>query len=276
MLRGFHRNAVDYEVLVLDFDLSWHRGATELSVMAPQAVNGFLAPEQVNRDENVSTRHASVDSYGLGMTLYYLRCGQEPVFSQHMHGNWQEILDQQIARVKCENWKSLPRRFARLIEASTRNRQSERWDMSQIVSELERLKVAESNPHSVTSAELFAEELTRCSDIGNLYDWDADRVHAVQKLYGTTFVVSGHESIGQVKVALTWTYEKGAKVKKYLKNAAEKSAAELKKGHWKDITVEIGAVNVDVSARISVKYLQQDLLGVSRSLNAALSAFRVH
>ncbi len=78
MLRGYYTNPDDYEVVVLDFDLSWYRGASEDSVMDQSALNGFLAPEQIERTKGVSTRNATVDSFGLGMTLYFLRTHDEP------------------------------------------------------------------------------------------------------------------------------------------------------------------------------------------------------
>src|SRR5690606_28979831 len=58
------------ELCVLDFDLSWHRGSVEKSVIFGSQLSGYLAPEQIQRKPGVSTQHASVDSYGIGMTIF--------------------------------------------------------------------------------------------------------------------------------------------------------------------------------------------------------------
>jgi serine/threonine protein kinase len=62
----------DWAVRLLDFDLSWHKGAIEKSILAATSVHGYLAPEQLTVRKGVSSRHASVDSFGFGMTMYYL------------------------------------------------------------------------------------------------------------------------------------------------------------------------------------------------------------
>ena len=47
MLRGFYSDPDKWDVVVLDFDLSWHRGALEKSVIHGSAMLGYLAPEQI-------------------------------------------------------------------------------------------------------------------------------------------------------------------------------------------------------------------------------------
>lgn len=69
MLRGFYSNPDKWDVVVLDFDLSWHRGALERSVIHGSAMLGYLAPEQIQTIPYVSTRHAAVDSFGMGMVF---------------------------------------------------------------------------------------------------------------------------------------------------------------------------------------------------------------
>ena len=70
MFDGFYSRPDAWEVVVLDFDLSWHMGALERSVVHG-ALTGYLAPEQIDATPGCSTRHAAVDSFGVGMTLYY-------------------------------------------------------------------------------------------------------------------------------------------------------------------------------------------------------------
>ncbi len=49
MLKDFYKDFSVIKIVILDFDLSWHLGAQEESVVNQASVNGFLAPEQLFR-----------------------------------------------------------------------------------------------------------------------------------------------------------------------------------------------------------------------------------
>ena len=163
MLEGFYSCPNDWRVVVLDFDLSWHQGALEQSVVHG-ALFGYLAPEQIQATPGISTRHAAVDSFGLGMTLYFMITGRDPLPEQHRHYDWKTTVQQAALGRGKTSWISLPYRYARLIIKATENSQAKRWDMSQIKDELERLIDASLNPTEVVSAELLAEEIAARSD----------------------------------------------------------------------------------------------------------------
>ena len=175
MLRNYYSNPSLLDVVVLDFDLSWHKDAAELSVLDPSSLSGYLAPEQLTRRSTESTRNAAVDAYGLGMTLFFLRSGIDPVSSQHKHSDWQNILEKAILKCHSSNWLSIPMRFLRLIRFATLDKQSERIDLSHLLRELERLQEAESDPNSVISAELNADEIACRCDFSTNYEWNPDR-----------------------------------------------------------------------------------------------------
>ena len=92
MLRGFYTHPDKWEVVVLDFDLSWHRGALERSIIPGSAMLGYLAPEQIQYTSRVSTRHAAVDSFGMGMVLFFMMSGRAPLPDEHRHGDWRNTL----------------------------------------------------------------------------------------------------------------------------------------------------------------------------------------
>ena len=75
-------------------------------------------------------------------------------------------------RVSCVAFA--PTSILRVIKCATRDTQAQRWDMSQICGELERLREAEASPSQVVSTELLAEELVARSRIGNRYHWNPD------------------------------------------------------------------------------------------------------
>jgi eukaryotic-like serine/threonine-protein kinase len=179
MLKNFFISPESWELVVLDFDLSWHRDASEGSLNLSRSMNGYLAPEQIDLSRKKLTRNALVDSFGVGMTLFYLATGQHPITSQHLHIDWSDKLKQNTIAKTCEEWHSLPRRFARLIYLATKDKQSDRWDMTQIQGELLRLTESLGGSEKVVSAELFAEEVAcrSCHQVGE-YTWDVDRESA--------------------------------------------------------------------------------------------------
>lgn len=174
MLEGF--DVLDeWGVVVLDFDLSWHKGATEMTVIQhAAAMVGYLAPEQLAPDSHISTRHASVDSFGLGMTLFFMIARHDPIPAQHRHEHWEHDVQAAARRTPSLSWRSVPARFARTIVHATKDAQFDRWDVTQIEKELRRLSEATLDPSSVESAELVSEELAIRSD------------YARRNTYGTT------------------------------------------------------------------------------------------
>ncbi len=240
MLKDYYTDPNNINVVVLDFDLSWHMGADELSMVQNSTIGGYLAPEQVARNPNVTTRNAAVDSYGLGMTLYFLRTGKEPMYLQHLHGNWQDDLYKTITRIKCHEWSSLPNRYARLIENATRDVQAERWDIAQIEGELELLMEVLKSPLTVQSGEIIAEELTQrilnICDFPN-YEWNSNQLLAkVEMPSGVQMIISSQEYNKSIKLKLNWS-NKGDRqyknVRKYLKPAIEAMTSLLIKEKWK-------------------------------------------
>lgn len=118
----------------------------------------YLAPEQLNEHEGVSTRSATVDSFGFGMTLYFLIKGTDPAFGAHAQPKWRDHVTTVCTALKCKEWDSLPRRISRLIIAATLNDQNSRLTFGQIVSELERLWRTIQFPTDVSDISLVAEE----------------------------------------------------------------------------------------------------------------------
>lgn len=238
MLKDYYINPDTLNVVVLDFDLSWHLGSQEMSAIL-QSNSGFLAPEQVDSSFGMSTRSAAVDSYGIGMTLYYLRTGKEPQYLHHLHANWREHLWESILAFPCKSWHSLPVRYARLILNSTKHSQSQRWDMGQIEGELELLKESLLFPKEVRSGNLLVEELTHriFSIVGSQqYRWDPNRLCAELDLAsGVRLTVISDESNRQIKVKLEWS-NRGDRdyknVRKYLPPAIDRAIDALRAQNW--------------------------------------------
>ena len=233
MLEGMYSRPDDWRVVVLDFDLSWHQGALEQSVVH-SALFGYLAPEQIQATPEASTRHAAVDSFGVGMTLYFMIAGRDPVPAQHKHHDWGETVQEAALSRGNTSWISLPYRYARLITKATEDSQAKRWDMSQIKDEIARLRDAFLDPNRVVSAELFAEEIAARS--GREYKWNDDKATAIVRLVsGAVIEITGNESERLVVVNLNWSSrgrQERKQVGKWMAPATDRCVKELKASGW--------------------------------------------
>ena len=240
MLEGFYSRPDEWRVVVLDFDLSWHQGALEQSVIHG-ALAGYLAPEQIEATLGASTRHAAVDSFGVGMTLYFMIKGRDPLPAQHRHHDWRQTVQAAALGRDSTNWISLPYRYARLIIKATEDSQAKRWDMSQIKDELERLDDAFLDPTKVVSAELLAEEIAARSD--RIYEWNDDLATAViQLVSGLVIRITGNESDRLVVINLNWSSsgtQERKQVGKWLTPATDRCMKMLWASGWQVITRNI-------------------------------------
>lgn len=120
MLKDFYyENTEDaIQVIILDFDLSWHKGATELTVALGAMSQGFMAPEQVEENERYK-RNTAVDVYSIGMLGYFLMTNENPAPYQHRFKDFRENLITSIRGNYKVSWKCLPTFLAETIERAT-------------------------------------------------------------------------------------------------------------------------------------------------------------
>jgi hypothetical protein len=268
MLRDFWASPTP-SVVVLDFDLSWHKGAIEPSIIQSSAF-GYLAPEQLELRSTVSTRHASVDSFGLGMTLFYMAGRRHPIAEQHRHRDWQTDIWAAVGRMGRARFAATPRRYARLIERATRDAQAERWDMGQIVGELEQLRAAEDG--KVGSAELAAEALVAGSELLNGYEWDHEEGEArLMSPSGLGVKVRGEERERLVEVDFHWAasgQHERKRLGRWLPDAVRDAVGILTSGGWR-ATHSVEAQAFQVSARISKDLALSDPSATRASIERA-------
>ena len=278
MLRGFYSDPDDWDVVVLDFDLSWHRGALERSVIHGSAMLDYLAPEQIQNIPDVSTRHAAVDSFGMGMVLFFMMSGRAPLPDEHKHSDWKTTLIQAANRHPCSQWRSAPLRFARLVEFATQHNQSQRWDMTQIQAELQRLHEAVLHPLSTQYAELVAEEIASRCDFSRDYEWDSDLLAAVRDApSGVRFTLQGDESQRNICAILEWG-KPGVQGRTHLGKRiepAKKTVRDILNSFgWRVDDGFTKYAHISVSASLPAKEALDDMNGVVDSLNRALEPLR--
>jgi len=261
----------DVRVVVLDFDLSWHIDSFDVSITQPGTANGFLAPEQVRKDSGVSTRNSAVDSYGLGMTFFFMRSGVEPRHGEHEYSSWNTTLHDEIQSHKCREWVSVPKRFSRLIHNSTKERQEERWDITRIYGEISRLREAIIEPESIISAELLAEELSaRC--FGEQYTWNSDRFIATYKMAGTQVDVIGDERKGVVKVDFKWLATDDRDVKRWLGRVRDQVNSAFSGDDWRTADLTLVSRQLWGSAEIKCNSLRLRMGEATTALSKAVDS----
>ena len=278
MLRGFYSNLEEWDVVVLDFDLSWHRGAFERSVTHGATLLGYLAPEQIEDIPGVSTRHTAVDSFGLGMVLFFMLSRKDPVPDQHRHADWDSMVIEVAKRHPCAQWVSAPNRFARMVKYATMHNQYERWDMTQIQAELQRLREAVLNPASPRSAELIAEEIAvRCEFVTD-YEWDADQLMAVKEQpSGVRLEIRGDESLRRVLASISWGspgVQGRRNLGKWIGPSMNAARAILVSSGWQIEDAGTHYAHIAVSASVSAQVALQNMRRAVDGLNRALAELR--
>ena len=278
MLPGFYTDPYDWDVVVLDFDLSWHKGALEKSVTHGATLLGYLAPEQIEDIPDVSTRNTAVDSFGLGMILFFMLSGRNPVPDQHRHADWEEALFSMAKRHPCDQWKSVPTRFARLIQFATLHDQSERWDMTQIQAELQRLLETVLNPSSPRSAELVAEEIASRCEFSSDYEWDPNQLSAIKtQPSGVSLEIRGDESARRVIVSASWG-EPGVQGRrhlgKWISSSLENARQILYSSGWYIEDTRTNYAHLSLSASTPVRDALHDLHRTVDSINRAMAEVR--
>ncbi|RYE44192.1 MAG: hypothetical protein EOP24_24490 [Hyphomicrobiales bacterium] len=149
MLRGYdHVSVSKDDVCVLDFDLSWFKGATGSDYyMSPRAALGYLAPEQLDMASKISARSALVDVYGCGMLFYFGISGDHPVANASTRYDWKEQVERIAARTRSADWHSLPSLVASLILDSTKEAQSERISMQSFLERVDYIVAASAGSY---------------------------------------------------------------------------------------------------------------------------------
>ena len=265
-----------------DLPRNTHRDASEGSLDLSKSMNSYLAPEQIQPARKRFTRNALVDSYGFGMTMYFLVSGEHPAVGQHLYRHWHQLLNDKVAAKRCAEWHSLPKRFARLIDNTTKDAQAERWDMTRISGELQRLREVLGGPGNATSAEVFAEEIvSRCPTLGGHYDWDLDKLSASAELRsGFTVNIVGDETNRLVRLRVEWIQtgdRRFENVRKYIGKSSENCAAELKAGSWKIADKQITASSSRIEAVVTISDLRKGggVQAASNGLAKALECLRL-
>ena len=108
------------EIKILDFDLSWHRGATEKTVLFGAISQGFMAPEQTDSaSDKALSRNTAVDVYSIGMLMYFTLTGYNPMPNESLFKSFPQRIREALDHKYRYNWKCLPGYLAATILSAT-------------------------------------------------------------------------------------------------------------------------------------------------------------
>jgi serine/threonine protein kinase len=269
------------EIIVLDFDLAWYKSSIESKEIDFKISNGYLAPEQISNIKKVSTRSAAVDSFGLGMTMFFILNKDDPLPSQQKHDDWQKAIFRVSSNFfrSCK-WKSAGKRIARLIINCTKQNQHERWDFSQILSELKRLKIAIESPNKIKSTDLIVEEIIFRSSYKESYEWDEDNLKAtIIPISNEKIELLSDESNRSINILIQWTNPTSStrkKLSKHIHQAAENIINLLLKNNWKLIQNDKDNNQIVIKAQLKIKLIRGDYNKYASSISDIYNMLYIH
>ncbi|MDQ1080343.1 protein kinase domain-containing protein [Pseudoroseomonas cervicalis] len=157
-------NVSRYDVVLLNYDMSWHSNAAGETIAGNMEEAGYYAPEQlVTAGEKA--RSTYVDSYGVGMTLFYAFSGISPPNGGSNSRDWLKILSEKIRNDNRLSWRSAPARLRRLIQGATEPEVEDRLSITRIKTDLEILSRAISGNLDRIPVDFWAEEIMfRCEE----------------------------------------------------------------------------------------------------------------
>lgn len=257
ILCDFYNKDEPPTVVVVDFDLSWHKGALELSVVHGARAQGYAAPEQTatGRNTSISTRHTAVDAFGYGMLAYFVFVGTDPRPNEQSFEGFEEKVREAIRKkFKCR-WHSVAPYLAHIIRESTRDNQTTRLAFSSALEAFRGARqmimadtIGSTNPLLLEelAALLLPESTPERFDFGrHLRISGPDPT----KLTELTLIGDGD----RISIAIEMSKSRGAEdnrnVAKYLEGAKERALSRLRKHPLQDVQGIIGRSQLTLTAR---------------------------
>lgn len=254
MLEDFYveDDSDELKVVILDFDLSWHKGATELTVVLGAMSQGFMAPEQVEENE-AYTRNTAVDVYSIGMISYYILTGKNPAPNQHRFIHFESDLIKDIKNNYRIEWRCLAQFLAETIVKATLQESTKRLSLEAYMANINiALDMVLSN-EIVNTHPLLLRELASCIDNdGDLEILEYGRVIIVKtNALGKSvrFELNQRNKVVLVQVEIK-KLRKGDENRnntgKYLENAKNKALSAIKSHLFSNCEGEVGLSEVTV------------------------------
>ena len=273
MIRNFYTEPEALDVIVLDFDLSWHKGAEDHSVMYSPAM-GYLAPEQRRRISRVNTKSTLVDSYGFGMIAYHMISKEDPIPDQHLISGWDKKLNDLANSNAFGSLACSPRRLVRIIKKCTLENQHQRMQISQVRGDLQSIVEYLDNPELLSSTSLITEELAAKTDHMSGYVWDDERSSAntqvsAERATSLRADISAQRIILKISWMNTGTQE-WSQINRLVDQGFPKMLTSLNKAGWESTQIKQSR-SFNVEAWIDANEVARNLAIHAKELDKALA-----
>lgn len=273
MIRNFYTEPEALDIVVLDFDLSWHKGAEDHSIMYSPAM-GYLAPEQRRRISNVNTKSTLVDSYGFGMVAFYIISKEDPIPDQHMTADWEKKLNNLAKSTTFGGLICGPRRLTRIIRNCTLENQHQRMQISQVRGDLQSIVEYLDNPGYLSSVSLITEELAAKTDHMSGYIWDDERSSAntqvsAERSTSLRADISAQRIILNISWMNTGTQE-WSQINRLVDHGFPKMMASLKNAGWESTQIK-NSRSFNIESWIDANEVAKSLATHAKDLDKALA-----
>lgn len=279
MIKNFeYHGSFKPEVIVLDFDMSWHKGSKEKDIVFESRDDiGYLAPEQTDASHNVSARSTRVDSYGFGMTIYFIFGCESPRSNEALSDRWLEKTIRAVKRDYSDNWLSAPFRLGRIISQATQIDQNERIDFATILREMKFLRSAITSEASMSNPDLWAEEILARLSEGRSYLWNDDQSRGTTETpSGLKVTVSSNPRSGNINLDIEYA-DRGMRERshlgKYLSNSAMNANKYFSSSGWHITESSVTASEVRIKTFCAVTSIQRDKEGMAGAAARAVRSF---
>jgi hypothetical protein len=242
MICGLDYQDYSFErVVVLDFDMSWHKGSHGKDVIFETRDDfGYLAPEQTSKKTSYTSRSTKVDSYGFGMTLYSFISGEVPIPNAGLSGDWLERVRGVFGSANVGRWVSLRNKLARLVRDCTKVDQKERLEFSSVRRRIEGISEFLEGKATYAKLEILSEEtLALIGGGAGEYDWDdVEGLGEIRRLDGVKVVVRVDAQAHSIQVSLYFESKGGREYKEVEMNVKRANDAVLKLMKIEGVSVE--------------------------------------
>lgn len=254
----------DPEVKVLDFDMSWHKGSKEKDVIFESRDDfGFLCPEQTDPTSQYHAQTTKVDSYGFGMTLYFMFGHEVPLANEPMNPSWAAKVLRNISRGYVYDWKSAPIRLARFVTKATRVDQFERIDFFKLKSQLTLLEKAILEPKTLRDVEAWGEEFLARIGSQIPYHWDDDLGQGeLRSPSGVEISVKTDAKEQCLEVKFIYQVsgsQERSSIPRFLRQSLDSAIRELKGSGWRNVVGNVSMGGLNVGCRVDIGELLDDI-----------------
>ncbi|WP_082564799.1 SIR2 family protein [Caulobacter sp. Root1472] len=267
-----------HEVKLLNYDMSWHSNAKGQAIAGDIEESGYYAPEYTSGDID-HQRSTLVDSYGVGMCLYFVFTKTPPPPGGCKSTDWQGLLDSSFRPNVKHKWRSAATRVRRLIDRATSPTPDQRPVMDQIAAELRTVRLAIEGHTKHLTADMWAEELISQAEEAE-YTSDVNGVRFMREpRAGRTITVEGDLQRNRVVVsfrnqALPSTDR--SKLDRIWSEKLQRAREVLTSYKWmvSDRTA-YGNMEILLSAEVDVENLSMDFKRYLEGLKRGLDLVRI-